>query len=84
VSIRCDSGVEKLTATEPVIELNGTSFYFSFASRTVCPGYAPSTDDMLSRGAIVGIVIGFVAVVVIVSAVFQWKQKTASDAYQSI
>ncbi len=85
VSVLCDPGAANIVATEPVMRLNASAYYFAFASRTVCPGYTPpSSDDMLSRGAIVGIIIGFVAVVVIVSAVFQWKQKTAGDAYQSI
>ena len=85
VSIKCDSSAESLRPIEHALLIN-SSYYFAFASRTVCPGYAgpPSSSDMLSRGAIVGIIIGFVAVVVIVSAVFQWKQKTSSDEYQSI
>jgi hypothetical protein len=87
IAIQCDPSADRLlTSTEPVTVLRSAERFFAFASRTVCPDYAPAKgDDMLSRGAIVGIIIGFVAVVVIVSAVFQWRSRSSSgDAYQSI
>eukprot|EP00744_Colponema_vietnamica_P015382 GILI01021558.1.p1 GENE.GILI01021558.1~~GILI01021558.1.p1 ORF type:complete len:228 (-),score=14.65 GILI01021558.1:36-719(-) len=63
----------------------------NYYAKSVCLGYTPPTqapipDDggnSLQTGAIVGIVIGVVGVVVLASVIYQWRSKAKEDAAYS-
>lgn len=60
-------------------------YEINFYSKTVCIGYRPSDEDDdeingLKTGAIVGIVIGVVGVVVLGAVIYQWRAKAAEEA----
>eukprot|EP00331_Platyophrya_macrostoma_P006395 CAMPEP_0176414428 /NCGR_PEP_ID=MMETSP0127-20121128/5252_1 /TAXON_ID=938130 /ORGANISM="Platyophrya macrostoma, Strain WH" /LENGTH=214 /DNA_ID=CAMNT_0017794325 /DNA_START=54 /DNA_END=698 /DNA_ORIENTATION=- len=86
VNLVCQAGLDAVLSASNVTVLDGATYTFEFTSEFVCAGYAPaaSSDDssnMLSKGAIVGIIIG----VVIAAALFQWRAKSNSASeYQRI
>ncbi|ORC88897.1 uncharacterized protein TM35_000141080 [Trypanosoma theileri] len=78
MQVECDKMVNGLQ----VLEANLTSsktYFFRFASMTVCPGYkTKGGDDFLSKGAIIVIVSGIVGVVIATALIFQWKSRSRS------
>ena len=68
------------------IEVVNSAYTIKFSSEMACAGYEPVTSksNELSKGAIVGIIIGVVAIVVIAAAVFQWRSKNRAEDYQQI
>lgn len=88
VVLQCQLGFAGLESTANVTVVGGV-YTFHFLSELVCAGYVPEpapADKMLSKGAIVGIIIGIVALVVIAAALFQWRAKGGNDdgGYQRI
>ena len=93
ILIRCSSGAEGGALvpdpTQPSTTESGVTTLY-FVSMTVCPGYAPpeppaEEENKLKTGAIVGIIIGVVALIVLGAAIFTWKSKASNDGqYQSM
>jgi hypothetical protein len=79
VFLVCQAGLDFTSIEAPVH--NGTHTIYTFAGDQVCAGYVPPPpeEEMLSKGAIVGIIIGIVGFVVITSALFQWRSRRNSD-----
>lgn len=64
---------------------NGQTYLVQFYSKSVCGNFEPSGSDeddgaALKTGAIVGIVIGVVGVVVLGSVIYQWRSKASEEA----
>ncbi|CUG92639.1 membrane-associated protein, putative [Bodo saltans] len=75
----CQAGLDFASLTPPTYV--GEHVTYTFTGEQVCAGYVPPPpeDEMLSKGAIVGIIIGIVGFVVIASALFQWRSRRISD-----
>lgn len=90
VYLTCQAGLDAVLTAANVTVLQNV-YTFQFSSEFVCAGYVPASSSnsgpkLLSKGAIVGIIIGIVAVVVIAAALFQWRAKSnsGSESYQRL
>ncbi|KAH9601275.1 hypothetical protein LSM04_007573 [Trypanosoma melophagium] len=78
IQVKCDETVNGLQVLEANLNSSKT-YFFRFASMTVCPGYkTKGGDDFLSKGAIVVIVSGIVGIVIATALIFQWKSRSRS------